>query len=106
MKAILAEEHGLAEESFESPPRLATYTGLAFLLAGAIPIVPFLFLPAVPGVLVSVALTAAALFFAGVLRALSTLNPFLKSGLEMVLVGMGSAAATYLVGLVVGGVVA
>jgi hypothetical protein len=56
-------------------------------------------------VLASAAATAVALFLAGVLRALSTLNAFLKSGFEVVLVGMGAAAATYLVGLAVGDVV-
>ncbi|HYM40678.1 MAG TPA: VIT1/CCC1 transporter family protein [Thermoplasmata archaeon] len=69
------------------------------------PRLPFLLLPALSGVFVSVAVTAIGLFAAGVLRVLSTLHPFLRSGAEMTLVGMGAAAATYLVGLVVGGVV-
>jgi len=106
LKAIMSEQHGIGGASFESPTRLAAYTGFAFALAGLLPILPFIFLPSLPGVLASVAVTAIGLFFAGVLRALSTLNPFLRSGLEMVLVGMGAATATYLVGLAVGGVVA
>ncbi len=105
LKAVLSEEHGIAEASFEDPPRLAVYTGIAFALAGAIPVLPFLFLPALEGVILSVVLTGIALFFAGVLRALSSLSPFWRSGLEMVLVGMGAAAATYAVGLAFGGVV-
>ncbi|MBI4362441.1 MAG: VIT1/CCC1 transporter family protein [Euryarchaeota archaeon] len=105
LRALLAEEHGLAGDHVESPPRLAAYTGLAFILAGLIPILPFLVLPATPGVIASVVLTGVALFFAGVLRALSTLHPFLRSGAEMVLIGMGSATATYMVGLAMGGAV-
>jgi VIT1/CCC1 family predicted Fe2+/Mn2+ transporter len=62
-------------------------------------------LPALQGVLVSVALTCIALFLAGIIRALSTLHPFLQSGLEMVLIGMGAAAATYIVGFAIGVVV-
>ncbi len=42
---------------------------------------------------------AAALFLIGVLRSLSALNSLLRSGVEMVLIGLGAAVATYLVGL-------
>jgi len=55
-----------------------------------------------PAMTVSVALTCTALFFAGVIRSLSTLKPFIWSGIEMVLIGLGASAVTYLVGLVVG----
>jgi len=106
LKAVLAEAHGIGEASFESPGRLAGYTGFAFALAGLVPILPFLFLPALPGVLASVGLTAVALFFAGVMRALSTLHSFVRSGVEMVLVGMAAASVTYLIGLLVGTAVA
>lgn len=105
LRSLVAEQHGLAEASFEDPSRLALITGTAFALAGAVPILPFLFLASLPAVLVSVGVTAGVLFLTGVLRSLFTLNPFLRSGLEMVLIGLGAAAATYLVGLAVGGVV-
>ena len=105
LRSLLAEQQGIAETGHESAVRLAAYTGLAFALAALLPILPFLFLPALPGAIVSVAVTAVALFLAGVLRALSTLHPFLRSGAEMILVGLGAAAATFLVGLAVGGAV-
>ncbi len=105
MNALLSEEHALAEETSESPGVQAAYTAFAFALAGLVPILPFLVLPAFEGVPASVAVTGFALFLAGVIRALSTLNPFLRSGIEMVLIGMGAAAATYLVGLALGTVV-
>lgn len=105
LQALLAEEHGITEMSREDPGRLAFTTGAAFAAAGAIPVVPFLLLPALPAVAASVLLSGAALFGAGVLRSLVTLKPFLRNGLEMVLVGMGAAAATYLVGVALGTVV-
>jgi VIT1/CCC1 family predicted Fe2+/Mn2+ transporter len=104
-KALLSEAPAQAEETSESPGRQAAYTALAFAGAGIVPILPFLVLPALQGVLVSVALTCIALFLAGIIRALSTLHPFLRSGLEMVLIGMGAAAATYVVGYAIGVVV-
>ena len=102
LKAVVAEEHGFANLELQKPLRLAMYTGLAFILAGIVPIVPFIFLPPLPGIAASVAFTCTALFFAGVIRSLSTLKPFIRSGIEMVLIGLGASAVTYLVGLVVG----
>ncbi|MFQ6012168.1 MAG: VIT1/CCC1 transporter family protein [Thermoplasmata archaeon] len=105
LRALVAEGRGLGEASFEDPGRLAMYTGLAFVLAGLIPILPFLTLTIPVATIASVVVAATALFLTGVLRSLSTLNSFLKSGAEMVLIGLGAAAATYLVGLVIGGIV-
>ncbi|MBI3291881.1 MAG: VIT1/CCC1 transporter family protein [Elusimicrobia bacterium] len=105
LKALLAEVDGITEMSLESPGRLGAYTGVAFALGGFVPIVPFLFLPVLQGIVVSVAFTGVALFCAGVVRALASLNPFLRSGIEMVLIGMGSATVTYLVGLALGSAV-
>jgi vacuolar iron transporter family protein len=103
LRAILNDQ-GLADESgFEQPLALSIYTGGAFLLAGAIPLIPFLFAGAGRAVVVSIVLSAAALYLAGLLRSLATLKSFARSGLEMVLVGLGSAGLTYVVGWLVGG---
>jgi len=51
-----------------------------------------------------VLLTGGVLFLAGLFRALSSLQPFVRSGVEMLLIGMGSAAGTFLIGLAIGGV--
>lgn len=105
LKAVMAEQGGVPEATLTKPARHAVYTGVAFALAGAVPLVPFLFLQTLHGILAAVILTCTALFFAGVIRSLSTLRPFVRSGIEMLLIGMSAAAATYLVGLAVGGVV-
>ena len=102
LKAVVAEQHGVADMEFEKPSRLAMYTGLAFVLAGLVPVVPFILLPPLEGVIASVVLTCIALFFAGVIRALSALKPFLKSGVEMVLIGLGASVVTYIVGVLIG----
>jgi VIT1/CCC1 family predicted Fe2+/Mn2+ transporter len=102
LQAILREGHGLGEAAFEKPGRLAAYTGLAFLLAGAIPVIPFFFLAPTPGLVVALVLSATALFAAGVLKSFVTLGPMLKSGAEMLAIGLGSAAATYILGTLIG----
>lgn len=100
--ALLANAEGDAGPGGAGPLRLAAYTAVAFLAAGAVPLVPFLFLHPEAGVLTAVGVTGAALFFAGVLRAISTFAGPVRSGLEMVFVGLGAAAVTYVVGLAVG----
>lgn len=102
LKAMLTEEHGIGNEAQESPKILAAYTAVAFVLAGIIPVMPFFVMSAMPGVVTSIILTGGALFAAGIIRALTTLNSFIKSGIEMVLVGLGSAVITYIVGVLVG----
>jgi VIT1/CCC1 family predicted Fe2+/Mn2+ transporter len=105
LASLLAERLGISTEAEENPGRQGLLTGISFALAGSLPMIPYLFLSAHWAVLLSVLLTGGALFFAGLFRALSSLQPFLKSGLEMVLIGMGSAGATYLIGLAIGGAV-
>ncbi|MGP8158284.1 MAG: VIT1/CCC1 transporter family protein [Thermoplasmata archaeon] len=105
LDALVAERYGTGAEEDERPGRQGLLTGVAFALAGAVPLVPYLVLGIEAAVIASVVVTAVALFLAGLFRALSSLHPFLRSGLEMVAVGMGAAAGTYLIGLVIGGAV-
>lgn len=104
-RTLLAEHSGIMESEEEHPTRQGFLTGISFALAGGLPLVPFLFLSAHVAVLVSVLLTGGALFLAGLFRAVSSLQPFARSGLEMLLIGMGSAAGTFLIGLLIGGAV-
>jgi len=102
LETLLREELGVTPHRTERPGRLGAYTFLAFALAGAIPVLPFLVLPPLAGLLTAVAATGFALFLSGVVRTLVTLGHWLWSGTEMLLIGMGSAAATYVVGLLIG----
>jgi len=103
-RSLLAERSGILDASEERPGRQGLLTGISFALAGALPLVPYFLLPAHLAVLVSVLLTGGVLFLAGLFRALSSLQPFVRSGVEMLLIGMGSAAGTFLIGLMIGGV--
>lgn len=105
LNALVAERYGPDAEADERPGRQGLLTGVSFALAGAVPLVPFLLLGTHAAVVASVLITAGALFLAGLFRALSSLHPFLRSGLEMLAVGMGAAAGTFLIGLLIGGVV-
>ncbi len=102
-RVLLAERHGVGESSFSNPVRLGLITGVAFGLAGAVPLLPFFFLAPLPSMVVSVAASTVVLFATGVFRSLSTLTSLGRGGLEMVVIGLGSAALTYLIGLGIGG---
>ena len=99
---VLTEIHGVSDSAPESAVRLAWYTGAAFVAAGIIPVIPFLILPARAAIVTAIGVAGLALFLTGIVRALLTLSPFLRSGMEMFLAGLGSAAVTYLVGLALG----
>ena len=105
LHALVEERYGADAGLDERPGRQGFLTGISFALAGAVPLLPFLILGIPIAIVASVAVTAVALFLAGLFRALSSLHPFVRSGLEMVAVGMGAAAGTYLIGLIIGGVV-
>jgi vacuolar iron transporter family protein len=103
LDALVAERYGAAAREEERPGRQGLLTGVAFALAGTVPLVPFLFFGTHVAIVTSILVTAAALFLAGLFRALSSLHPFVRSGLEMLAVGMGAAAGTYLIGLLIAG---
>lgn len=76
----------------------ATITGVSTLIGSLIPLVPFLFLPVVPATLVAVPLCAVVLFGVGAYKAITLVGDWRLSGLQMVIIGMASAFAGYLIG--------
>ena len=70
----------------------------AFLLAGSVPLLPFLLVPPDRMFVTSCVATAATLFVGGSLRTLVTRARWFVSGLEMLLVGSVAAGVAYLVG--------
>jgi VIT1/CCC1 family predicted Fe2+/Mn2+ transporter len=71
---------------------------LAFFLAGSVPLLPFVLVPAANVFLLSCLATGITLFVVGSLRALVTRARWFVSGLEMLLIGSLAAAAAYGVG--------
>ena len=93
-------------EEEASPVRHGFATLLAFIVAGAMPLLPYLF--GVPSNLqfsISVVLTLATLFIVGSLRSLVTVDPWLRAGLEMLLLGILVAAAAFCSGAMVAALV-
>jgi VIT1/CCC1 family predicted Fe2+/Mn2+ transporter len=103
LQAVLADRHGIHGHEEGRPAKKSLFAGVAFAISGMLPVLPFLFLNPELASLLAVIITGCALFIAGIVRALTSLQPFVKSGLEMFGIGMGAAAVTYVIGIFVGG---
>jgi vacuolar iron transporter family protein len=91
---------GLPEEE-SSPVKHAGLTFLAFVVAGAIPLVPYVMVPAAD-IRFSAAGTFIALFGVGALRSVVTIDRWWIAGLEMLALGVVVAGAAYGAGAIVG----
>jgi VIT1/CCC1 family predicted Fe2+/Mn2+ transporter len=108
--SIRSHESALAAvgrpEEESNPIRHGLATLLAFVVAGAVPLVPYGFqATAVDRFALSVMLTFAALFVVGASRATVTADRWWSAGLEMLLLGIAVAAAAYGSGAIVGSII-
>ncbi|MBI2867602.1 MAG: VIT1/CCC1 transporter family protein [Chloroflexi bacterium] len=98
LRTLAREELGLGEESFEDPRRAGMLAGVAFSLGGIVPVLPYFFADGVESLVPSIIASLIALFAVGALKSLATGRRWVRSGLEMVLVGGFAAGFTYLIG--------
>lgn len=100
---VLREEYNITEEATEQPVKHGIATFVAFVIAGTLPLVPYLF-----GVrtdhqfTVSIIATAVALFVTGAAQSLLTNKKWwLKTGTHMLLLGGVAAILSYVVGYLI-----
>jgi len=96
INTMLVEEYWLAP-SVRSPPLAGAHTFLAFMVCGAVPLLPYLLGLASPLLWASV-LTAIVFFAIGSAKSLWSLDHWTKSGAETLAIGLGAASMAYLVG--------
>lgn len=97
---MLAEEYGLPQV-LRSPMRAALSTFFAFLLCGAVPLLPFVV--ALPGAFAfSLAVTAFVFLVIGGLKSRWSTAPWWASALETLSIGLGAAGLAFGVGWVLG----
>ena len=82
------------------PAGAALVTGLAALAGGLLPLAPFLFLPLIPAVIVSLAVSVLALFGLGSAIATVTRRTWWRDGIRLVLIAGTAALAAALIGAV------
>ncbi len=80
----------------------ALLVGVSAIVGSLIPLAPFFFLPVVQSSILAVILSAIALFIVGFVKARLTIGHAGRSGLQMMLIGIISALAGYLIGALFG----
>lgn len=99
---IMHEEMGLVEQKSSRPLKGALVTLFAFMLAGLVPLAPYLaFTRSENTFFYAVFFTAFTLFSIGALRSFYMARSWLTTGLEMLLVGGVAAAIAYGIGFAV-----
>lgn len=97
---MMAFELNLASVPVEQPRNSALVVFLATVVGSAIPLLPFLLLThsVEDAAVASIVLSGAALFGIGWYEARITIGSFWKSGLRMLLIGLGAGLAGFLIG--------
>jgi VIT1/CCC1 family predicted Fe2+/Mn2+ transporter/rubrerythrin len=103
LETLVSEELGISAVAGPPPLLDALFAGGGFALGAVVPLLPYL-VSAGSGALVAAAvLSVVGLFTMGAAKTLVTSRSVLRSGLEMVAVGVVAAVVTNLVGRLVGG---
>jgi len=94
------EELGLAPEELGNPVKAAVLCGASFGLAALVPILPFALqaLGCTDALIASIVATTVALFGVGAMKTIFSRKNWIRSGLEMMVIGASAAAITYVIG--------
>jgi predicted membrane protein (TIGR00267 family) len=99
---MMNEELGLAPLESYNPIQNATIVGVSAIIGSLIPLIPFLFLEINTATIFSLIISALTLFFVGAYKAKITVGNWIKSGVEMMMVGIVAALIGWIVGKLAG----
>lgn len=99
LETMMRDELELSPVEKNHPISAAFIVGFSALFGSLVPLLPFVFLTVQVGTWVSLVVSAITLFIVGALKAKLTIGNWGKSGLEMAIIGIVSALAGYVVGL-------
>ena len=97
VRTMIADEYGLTE-NLRDPLKSGLSTFAAFVLCGAVPLAPFLFLPPDSAFTISLAMTLVVFFAIGSLKSRWALTRWWASGLETLAIGSVAALAAFAIG--------
>jgi len=101
LKVMLEDELGLMLNRFDNPLKVGLVMTLAFITGAVIPITPYLFLPQTHSLTASILLSLISLFFMGAGKSIITHRSWVKSGMEMLIIGALAASSAYIVGALI-----
>ena len=99
-KIMINLELGIDPNPTGTPTGDALYMGASYLISATIPLFPYFFISGIHAIISSIALTLIALFGIGIAKAKFTLLPYLRSGLEVLLIGTGAGLGGYFLGTI------
>ncbi len=97
LEEMLIHEFGIIQKKIENPLSTAVKFWLATMI-GIITILPFIFLPVQTAMYTAAILAMGTMFSAGALKTRYTKGNWLKSGTEMMVVGLAAAVVGYALG--------
>ncbi|HZB97425.1 MAG TPA: VIT1/CCC1 transporter family protein, partial [Candidatus Sulfotelmatobacter sp.] len=103
LEVLVTEELGMNLQPGPPPALDAGFTGGGFAVGAVVPLVPFIVAGGTGPLVIAGALSIAALFAVGASKSIFTARGAVRSGMEMVVVGVIAAAFTNLVGRLFGG---
>jgi len=98
MATMMNEELHLQPVQTPDIMRSAVVITIATLIGHLIPLLPFVWLPRTAALITAIALSAGVLFGVGVCSSVTLVGDWRKNGLNMVPIGLGAAAAGFLIG--------
>ncbi len=101
LRTLAHEELGLSEQAFSSPWKSAGSATVSTAVGAAVPVLPYLFIGGVAALVTSFVISTLAHFAVGAAKVVVTGRSWWKSGLEMMVIGLGEAAITYGIGILI-----
>ncbi len=98
VSTMITEELGITSEEYKSPLKSALIVGFAAIIGSLIPLTPFIF-PFSYRITFALLLSIVVLFITGAIKAKVTIGSWIRSGLEMAVIGTLAALIGYLIGL-------
>jgi len=99
LKVMLQEELGLYSDKFENPFKVGAIMSIAFIIGSIIPLIPIFTLGySMELMYITAAVSLAGLFIVGAAKTKITQKYWLKSGIEMVIIGIIASAVAFYAG--------
>jgi VIT1/CCC1 family predicted Fe2+/Mn2+ transporter/rubrerythrin len=100
LRTLAEKELGLSPDVEVSPAKDAAAMGASYIVGAMLPLIPYFILEDVTAVLASIAIAVSTLFAMGIVKARFTRRNPILSGVEIMAIGGGVAAAGYGLGLI------
>ncbi len=97
---MIQKELGIDPEPTGTPKKDALFVGASYLGSAMVPLFPYFFISGRLAIIASILFTFAALFIIGVVKGRVAALPYIKSGLQVLLIGAASGIGGYFLGTI------